>query len=85
MAKRPPKECVCFRGVCWTEDGLFGKGQGQRVRFGRRGKFPKTFFERRLSPLFLADKTDYFADTGADEQESAEKDKPGTTRPRERV
>ncbi len=51
VARRSPRECVCFRGLCWTEDGLFGKGQGQRVRFGRCGKGPQPFFQGAI-PFF---------------------------------
>ena len=46
---------------------------------------PKHFSMAHFPPLFLADGAGFSADTGADEQDSAEKNKPGTTRPRERV
>ena len=73
VARLPPQECVCFRGLCRDGRLPFRRGTRSESSFRTSWKVPQNIFPWSLSPLFLADGAGFSADTGADEQESAEK------------
>ena len=70
-----------FPGIMLDGGWPFRQGTRSESAFRALRKRPPTVFPGRNS--LFSDRTDFSADTGADEQENAEKDKQGKIRPRE--